>query len=208
MMRLLLTSGPGPAECRVALAKALAVMPDEATSAGLDMDVVPGPAPDAHGPGSAVVIIQGEGAEAFARGWIGTLQWVAPSLLRPHHKRKNWFIGVFQLPFLEGASQSLNEKDLRVETFRAGGPGGQHQNKTDSAVRVVHIPTGLMVVARNKRSQIRNKAAALERLAELLWLRGKVAALAAQQEEQANHDRLERGRPVRRFRGKAFKAEQ
>jgi peptide chain release factor len=65
-----------------------------------------------------------------------------------------------------------------------------------------------MVVARNKRSQIRNKAAALERLAELLWLRGKVAALAAQQEEQANHDRLERGRPVRRFRGKAFKAEQ
>ena len=207
MIRLLLTSGRGPAECRIALAKALAVMAKEAAEAGLDMDVMHGPAPDTHGPGSAVVIIQGEGGEAFARGWLGTVQWTAPSPVRPHHKRKNWFIGVFRLPTMEAASQSLNDKDLRVETFRAGGPGGQHQNKTDSAVRVVHIPTGLAVVARNERSQIRNKVAALERLTELLRLRGEVAALAAQQEEQANHDRLERGRPVRRFHGKAFKAE-
>lgn len=52
----------------------------------------------------------------------------------------------------------------RVETFRAGGPGGQHQNTTDSGVRLVHLPTGIRVVARDERSQHRNRALALERL--------------------------------------------
>jgi ribosome-associated protein len=54
--------------------------------------------------------------------------------------------------------------ECRVETFRAGGPGGQHQNKTESGVRLVHIPTGLRVTAREERSQYRNRAAALLRL--------------------------------------------
>ena len=205
MIRLLLTSGRGPAECRIALTRVLAVMTDEAAEAGLDIDVAPGPAPDAHGPGSAVTVIQGEGAEAFARQWTGTVQWTSPSPVRPHHKRKNWFVGVFELPATNAAARPLAAAEVRFEAFRAGGPGGQHQNKTESAVRAVHVPTGLSVVARGERSQHRNKAAALERLAELLRLAGEVAALAARQEQQANHDRLERGRPVRRFCGEAFR---
>jgi protein subunit release factor A len=58
--------------------------------------------------------------------------------------------------------------ECRVETFRAGGPGGQHQNKTESGVRLVHLPTGVRVVAREERSQHRNRARALERLREKL----------------------------------------
>jgi len=205
MIQLLLTGGRGPAECRVALTKVLAVMARKAAEAGLDIDVAQGPAPDAHGPGSAVVVIQGEGASAFARRWTGTVQWTAASPVRPHHKRKNWFIGVFELPAAGTAPRPLAAADVRFEAFRAGGPGGQHQNKTDSAVRAVHIPTGLTVVARSERSQHRNKAAALERLAELLRLAVEVAAMAARQEQQANHDRLERGCPVRCFRGEEFR---
>jgi peptide chain release factor len=208
MTRLLLSSGRGPAECRIALAKVLAAMAREAAEAGLDIDIAYGPrAPDKHGPGSAVVAIQGEGAHAFARSWTGTVQWTSPSTVRPHHKRKNWFVGVFELPAADTAPPPLNAADVRFEAMRAGGPGGQHQNKTESAVRAVHIPTGLAVVARGDRSQHRNKAAALERLAELLRLAGEVAVLAARQEQQANHDRLERGQPVRRFRGQDFRAE-
>ena len=59
----------------------------------------------------------------------------------------------------------------RVDTFRAGGPGGQHQNTTDSGVRLVHLPTGLRVTARDERSQHRNRALALERLRARLELR-------------------------------------
>jgi len=58
--------------------------------------------------------------------------------------------------------------ECRVETFRSGGPGGQHQNTTDSGVRLVHLPTGLRVVARDERSQTRNRTLALSRLREKL----------------------------------------
>jgi peptide chain release factor len=206
MINLLLTSGRGPAECRIALGKVLAAMTAEAAAMGLDLGIATGAAPDAHGPGSAVVIIDGAGAEAFARSWTGSVLWVAQSSVRPHHKRKNWFIGVFLLPPSEAAPVTFQAGDVRFETFRAGGPGGQHQNKTESAVRAVHIPTGLTAVARGERSQHRNKAAALRRLGELIRLGNEIAVLAAREEQQTNHDRLERGRPVRCFRGEDFKA--
>jgi peptide chain release factor len=205
MTRLLLTSGRGPAECRIALGKLLTVIAKEAAEAGLDLDVAHGPLPDAYGPGSAVVAIQGEGASAFARAWTGTVQWTSPSPIRPHHKRKNWFVCVYRLPATAAAPPPLSTAEVRFEALRAGGPGGQHQNKTESAVRAVHIPTGLAVAVRGSRSQHRNKAVALERLAELLRLAAEVAALAASQEQWASHGRLERGRPVRSFRGEEFR---
>jgi ribosome-associated protein len=59
-------------------------------------------------------------------------------------------------------------KECRIETFRSGGPGGQHQNTTDSGVRLVHLPTGIRVVARTERSQLRNRRLALERLRKRL----------------------------------------
>ena len=203
MTRLLITSGRGPAECRIAVIKVLAAMEREAERAGLDLDVAWG-ATDRRGPGSAVAAIGGVGAEAFARSWIGTVLWTAPSPVRPHHKRKNWFVGVFELPPAAGPARPLAEGDVRFEAFRAGGPGGQHQNKTESAVRAVHVPSGLAVVARGERSQHRNKALALERLAELLQLAASMEALEAQKLAHAGHDRLERGRPVRRFKGAEF----
>lgn len=67
-----------------------------------------------------------------------------------------------------GSERRRSDEELlaecRVETFRAGGPGGQHQNKTESAVRLTHEPTGIVVVARDSRSQHRNRQTALERL--------------------------------------------
>jgi hypothetical protein len=100
MIRLLFTSGRGPAECRIAVRKAVAMLAAEAASLGLETDCLEGPNTDGHGPASAIVIIHGDTAAAFARPWIGAIQWVAQSPLRPHHKRKNWFIGVFELPAL------------------------------------------------------------------------------------------------------------
>jgi len=206
MIRLLFTSGRGPAECRIALAHALATLTDEAAVLGLDTDCLNGPNPDGHGPASAIVVIHGEAAANLARPWIGSIQWVAQSPLRPHHKRKNWFIGVFELPPQPDAPKALAAHDVRFEAFRAGGPGGQHQNKTESAVRAIHIATGLSVVAREERSQHRNKALALERIAALIRLQGELEAITARDDAHAAHDRLERGSPVKRFKGSAFRA--
>jgi peptide chain release factor len=208
MIRLLFTSGRGPAECRIAVANAIAALRAEAISLGLDADCLEGPNPDGHGPASAIVAIHGEAAAALARPWIGSILWVAQSPLRPHHKRKNWFIGVFELPALAEAAKALTAKDVRIEAFRAGGPGGQHQNKTESAVRAIHIASGLSVVAREARSQYRNKALALERMAALIRLRCELEAITARANSHAAHDRIERGRPVKRFEGSAFRAAQ
>ena len=205
MIRLLFTSGRGPAECRIAVAKAITAFTTEADKLGLDTDCVEGPDPDGHGPASAIVVVHGEAAAAFARPWIGSIQWVAPSPLRPHHKRKNWFTGVFELPALPEAPKALAASEVRFEAFRAGGPGGQHQNKTESAVRAVHIASGLAVVAREDRSQHRNKALALQRMAALIRLQGELAAITARNDTHAAHDQLERGSPVKRFKGTAFR---
>lgn len=206
MIRLLLTSGRGPAECRIALSKTLDVMRRESDATGLSLDIAEGPDPDGHGPASAVAILQGAGAEAFARRWTGSIQWVAASPVRPHHKRKNWFIGVIALPGVQETARALDVHDVAFETTRAGGPGGQHQNTTESAVRAVHRPTGFSVVAREERSQHRNKAIALERLAALLKLAQSLAELTDRHAIQEYHDRVERGRPVRRFKGERFVA--
>jgi hypothetical protein len=97
MIRLLLTSGRGPAECRIALRKTLGILVKEAEIAGVTVDVTVDPDWDGQGPASAITIIEGEGEEAFVTTWIGSILWVVQSPLRSHHKRKNWFIGVFRL---------------------------------------------------------------------------------------------------------------
>jgi peptide chain release factor len=207
MIRLLLTSGRGPAECRIALGHVMAEMAKDALTFGVDVDFAIGPLADKHGPASAIAVVGGVAADAFVRRWVGSIQWVAQSSVRPHHKRKNWFVGVMQLPVSAvAAGETIKLCDVQFETFRAGGPGGQHQNKTESAVRAVHRPSGLSAVARDGRSQHRNKAIALERLAGLFDLREQFAREGEKLLVQAGHDRLERGTPVRRFLGMGFKA--
>jgi peptide chain release factor len=198
MIRLLVTSGRGPAECRLAVARALQQMEHEAERLDIQSDIVSGAAPDKHGPGSAIVILSGTGTEVFAADWTGTALWVSPSPLRPKHRRKNWFIGVFRLDAIVPAG-SLRSEDVRFDTLRAGGPGGQHQNTTDSAVRAVHGPTGLAVVARSERSQHRNKAAALARLAAMLEQRAELQRIEQDKAAWEVHLQLQRGGAVRKL---------
>ncbi|MEM9027699.1 MAG: peptide chain release factor H [Pseudomonadota bacterium] len=204
MIRLQLTSGRGPAECRMALAHVLTRIAREADDLGLDVDVARGTDPDGYGPVSALVLINGDAAAELADRWTGTLLWIAKSEVRPHHRRKNWYIGCRRADPPTTTSVDLDPSDVRFEAFRAGGPGGQHQNKTESAVRAVHVPTGLAVVARDQRSQHRNKASALARLGELILAARNVSVAADRAQLQDGHDQLERGSPKRTFRGAAF----
>jgi peptide chain release factor len=192
---LCVTTGRGPAECREAMARIVELMREEATEHGLAFGMEM-----EHGRASTFVSIDGEPADAFARSWEGSVQWIARSSLRPGHKRKNWFVSVSRLPSPPQLPE-LKETDLSFEALRAGGPGGQHQNRTESAVRATHRPTGISVVARDERSQHRNKTLAVKRL------RGLIAAVherehnAAQFQQWLVRISVERGNPVRTYEG-------
>lgn len=158
-------------------------------------------------PASAVVVLDGEAAADLARRWTaGSILWINRSPLRPGHARKNWFVGVVMLPeAVANGAAAPARADIRFESFRAGGPGGQHQNKTESAVRAVHGPTGLTATARDGRSQHRNKVLAVERLTALLDARARLAHDGDARLIHAAHRHVERGAAGLRFVGPDFR---
>lgn len=202
--RLLLTSGDGPRECRRAVSLVLERIKTEAAKLRVNVEETLAAEGLDQEPSSAILRLSGKDANQIAMRWTGTIRWTSQSPFRPHHKRKNWFVGVFSLPTERDQTETLSPSDLKFETFRAGGPGGQHQNTTDSAVRLTHLPTGLSVVARDERSQHRNRAAALNRLQDRLYLMAAEADAGAKSSENLLHKQLERGNAVLSFKGPRF----
>lgn len=202
---LLVSSGNGPGECRQAVANVLARISDEAQAAGIAVDIAERAARD--GPSSAVLILRGRGAEVLRAAWLGAIQWRCQSNLRPRHKRKNWFVQVFALPSVD-VSVRINPDTVEMRAIRAGGPGGQHQNKTASAVRARWRSDGGQtygVVVRDQRSQHQNRRIALERLQALVAADCAEAEEAGKKQARQLHHELQRGDPRRVFTGVDFR---
>jgi len=196
-----LSSGQGPLECQRVVARLVPVFLEEARAAGLRARALGETEGGAEAClASALLSIEGEAATRFAATWEGTVQWRGTSPFRPAHRRKNWFVGVSV--FCVPEHPAWNLRDVAIEAFRASGPGGQNVNKVSTAVRVVHRPSGVAVVAREERSQSANRQLALARLDAELRGREEQSEADAREHRRLQHYRLERGNPVRTFRGK------
>jgi len=143
---------------------------------------------DEAGIKSVTLEVSGPNAYGYLRAEKGVHRLVRISPFDAAGRRHTSFASVDVLPEVdEEVEVKINPEDLRVDTFRSGGAGGQHVNKTDSAVRITHLPTGIVVTCQNERSQLANRLTAMKMLkAKLLdlELRKKEAELAALRGEQ------------------------
>ena len=202
---LQITSGRGPRECCWVVFQLTHFLTRLAGRKGLKTDLIeaiPGDYPNSLK--SALISVEGsQEVNDFVQHWEGIIQWIGRSPFRPNHKRKNWFVGVTTLTPMP--PESIDSRDFRFERMRASGPGGQHVNKTETAIRVTHVPTGLCAVSQAERSQHLNKNIALARLDRLLRRKEQEAEAKQTRIRWRQHDRLERGNAAHLFTGEKFR---
>jgi peptide chain release factor 2 len=146
---------------------------------------------------SATLFVHGKNAYGFLKSEAGIHRLVRISPFDSNKRRHTSFAAVSVTPDIPDEKVEINEADLRIDTYRAGGAGGQHVNKTDSAVRITHIPTNIVVQCQNERSQLQNKQTAMKMLmAKLIQKRDEEKqAKEASQEKK----RMEWGSQIRSY---------
>ncbi len=150
-----------------------------AADRGFKTEVVEASPGEEAGLKSATFTIEGENAYGILRAERGKHRLVRLSPFDQAHRRHTSFAQVIPSPLLsQDGKVEIDENDLRIDTYRAQGAGGQHVNKTDSAVRITHLPTGVVVQCQNERSQTANKQTALR------ILKSRLAELAEEEREQ------------------------
>lgn len=149
---------------------------------------------------SATVKITGEFAYGHMRVEAGVHRLVRKSPFDSGNRRHTSFASVYAYPEIDDSvTVEINPSDLRVDTYRASGAGGQHVNRTDSAVRITHLPSGIVVQCQNDRSQHRNRAEAMAMLRARLYEREMQKRRAAQQNLEAGKADIGWGSQIRSY---------
>lgn len=214
---LQLSAGQGPKECGWVLAQLMLALLKDADRHSIGAELIERMAFDktmrkqnlieVDAYLSSLIRLEGMGVEAYAKSWLGPIKWQGESPYRPKHKRCNWFVAVERVDVGSAKDVDFNQlaREVDVEVMRSGGPGGQHVNKTSSAVRITHRPTGLKVRVESDRSQHRNRQLAMERLHIMLMMGEQEKGRASLRDRWLKHYQVKRGSPVRVFQGLEFK---
>ena len=161
------------------------------------LDYLPG---DEAGIKSATLLIEGEYAFGSLRGETGVHRLVRISPFDSAKRRHTSFSSVFVSPELDDEIVvEIDEKELRVDTYRSSGAGGQHVNKTDSAIRITHLPTNTVVSCQNERSQHKNRATAMKMLKAKLYELQRLTQEEAREAASAEKKGISWGNQIRSY---------
>ncbi len=198
-----LSSGQGPAECELGVGKLFSSLREEFPDIEL-IKAYPSGIKDGY---KSILFSSGKDLSFLD----GSVLWICESPVREHHKRKNWFIDVSIIdvknPLVEDENSGveIKEKDLLFERFHCGGKGGQNVNKVETGVRLTHIPSGISVTSTAERSQELNRKDAKKKMTAILSSINQKAKADKKNEAWREHNRLQRGNPVRTYKGMDFK---
>jgi peptide chain release factor 2 len=167
---------------------------------GFEVDTLDLQAGDEAGIKSVTLGIHGENAYGYLRTERGVHRLVRISPFDAQSRRHTSFASLDVIPELEGdLDVQIEDKDLRIDTYRSSGAGGQHVNVTDSAVRVTHLPTGIVVSCQNERSQHRNREVCMQVLRAKLFTRAQLEADAKMAAEVGEKKKIEWGSQIRSY---------